>query len=60
MELSSDIKISIAVGSEIEFNLFTHKPPKSLKANVYVILVDLTIGKILKGEKLCQYKAVPA
>ncbi|QEK11609.1 hypothetical protein FQB35_04105 [Crassaminicella thermophila] len=54
-EWTSDIKFSIAVSSEIEFETFIKKPPKSLKVNFYVMLVNLDSGKILKEEKLCQY-----
>ncbi|MBU3146004.1 hypothetical protein [Clostridium sp. CF012] len=55
MELAADIKVSIAVGSKIEFDLFINKPPKSLRANLYVMLIDLNQNKIIKEEKLCQY-----
>ncbi|MCJ7691214.1 MAG: hypothetical protein MUO60_18140 [Clostridiaceae bacterium] len=55
IELTADIKISIAVGSTSEFDLLVNKPPKSIKANIYVMLVDLKGGKIINEEKLCQF-----
>ena len=55
IELTSDTKVSIAVGSKNEFDLFVSTPPKSLRANLYIMLVDLNCGKIMKEEKLCQY-----
>ena len=55
IELTSDIKVSIAVGSKNEFDLFINTPPRSLRANLYVMLVDLNSGRIMKEEKLCQY-----
>jgi len=54
-ELTPDIKFSIAVGSKHEYDLIKNRPPKSLRANLYVMLVDLDAGKIVKEEKLCQY-----
>ena len=54
-ELSSDTKVSVVVGSKNEFDLLVSNPPKSLKANLYVMLIDLGSGKIVKEEKLCQY-----
>lgn len=55
MELAADIKVSIAVGNKIEFDLFIDKTPKSLRANLYVMLIDLNLNKIVNEEKLCHY-----
>jgi hypothetical protein len=55
IELTADIKISIAVGSTSEFDLLVNKPPRSIKANIYVMLVDLNDGRIINEEKLCQF-----
>jgi hypothetical protein len=55
IELTSDSKVSIAVGSNYEFDFLLNTPPKSLRANLYVMLLDLDRGKIIKEEKLCQY-----
>ena len=55
IKLTQDIKVSIAVGSKNEFDLFFSNPPKSLRANLYVMLIDLPSGKIVKEEKLCQF-----
>lgn len=56
IELASNIKVSIAVGSQNEFDIFINKPPKSLNANLYVMIVDLNGGGIIKEEKLCHFK----
>jgi hypothetical protein len=53
IELSSDMKLTIAVGSKNEYDLFVNNPPKSISANVYVMLIDLNSGRIIKEEKLC-------
>ncbi|HEY8889907.1 MAG TPA: hypothetical protein VIM70_06595 [Clostridium sp.] len=55
IELTPDTKITVAVGSKNEFDLLFNNPPKSLRANLYVMLIDLVSGKITKEEKLCQY-----
>ena len=55
MEVASDVKMSIAVGNINEFDLFVNKPPKSLRTNLYVMLLDLNHEKIIKEKKLCQY-----
>ena len=55
IEFEPDVKASIAVGSKTEFDLFVNKPPKSLRANLYVMLVDVEAGEVIKEEKLCQY-----
>ena len=55
LELTSDSKVSIAVGSKNEFDFLIKTPPKSLRANVFVMLLDLSTNKIIKEENLCQY-----
>ncbi|MCB2308642.1 hypothetical protein LGL08_19055 [Clostridium estertheticum] len=55
IDLTPVTKISVAVGSKNEFDLFFSNPPKSLRANLYIMLIDLDSGKIMKEEKLCQY-----
>lgn len=55
MELQSDDKFTIAVNSEMDYNQYLRRPPLSLRANVYVMLVNLEEGKVVKEEKLCEY-----
>jgi hypothetical protein len=55
IEMASDTKASVAVGSKNEYDLFISNPPKSLRANLYIMLIDIGSGKITKEEKLCQY-----
>lgn len=55
LELTSDSKVTIAVGSKNEFDFISKTPPKSLRANIFIMLLNLSSGKIIKEEKLCQY-----
>ena len=55
MELEPTDKFTIAVNSEIHYKQFFLRPPKSLRANLYVMLVDLENGKIIVEDKLCDY-----
>jgi len=55
IELTSDSKLSIAVGTKYEFDFLINTPPKSLRGNIFVMLLNLDNGKIIKEEKLCQY-----
>ncbi len=55
MPLERTDKFTIAVNDEQAFDLFFKKPPLSIRANVYVMLVDLEGGKVVKEEKLCEY-----
>lgn len=49
-------KLTIVVNDEKDFNMIMKRPPLSLRANLYVMLIDLEWGKILKEEKLCKYR----
>lgn len=55
MELAPTDKFTIAVNTQANFNQFLKRPPKALRANLYVMLVDLEKGKIVSEEKLCDY-----
>ncbi len=55
MPLERTDKFTIAVNDEQSYDFFFKRPPLSLRANVYVMLVDLEEGKVLKEEKLCEY-----
>lgn len=55
-ELHETEKITIVVNDEKDFNIIMRKPPLSLRANLYVMLIDLEWGKILKEEMLCKYR----
>jgi transcriptional regulator with XRE-family HTH domain len=54
-ELLETDKISIVVNDEKDFNMIIKRPPLSIRANLYVMLIDLELGKILKEEMLCNY-----
>jgi hypothetical protein len=41
---------------EKEFDMLMKRVPLSLRANLYVMLIDLEWGKILKEEILCRYR----
>ena len=49
-------KITIVVNDERDFNMIMRRPPLSLRANLYVMLIDLEWGKIVKEEKLSSYR----
>lgn len=55
LELKETDKVTIAVNNEKFYQRFFKIPPKSLKANLYVMLIDIEQEKILKEEKLCSY-----
>ena len=48
-------KLTIVVNDEKDFNMIMKRPPLSLRANLYVMLIDLEWGKIIKEEILCKY-----
>ncbi|SCY26618.1 hypothetical protein [Alkaliphilus peptidifermentans] len=54
-EIESTDKVTIAVNTDKYYEQFFKRPPKSLRANLYVMLIDLDKGKILKEEQLCSY-----
>lgn len=51
-ELSKDIKYTIVVDSDEAFERFKSNAPKTLKANIYIMLVDLKQHQIVKEEPL--------
>lgn len=55
MPLERTDKFTIAVNDEQSYDFFFKRPPLSLRANVYVMLIDLEEGKVVKEEKLCEY-----
>lgn len=54
-ELLETDKLTIVVNDEKDFNMIMKRPPLSLRVNLYVMLIDLEWGKILKEEILCKY-----
>jgi len=54
-ELFKTDKLTIVVNDEKDFNMLMKRPPLSLRANLYVMLIDLEWGKIVKEEMLCKY-----
>lgn len=57
LEFEPDSKFTIVVHSEANYTFLQKQPPKSLTVNLFVMLVDLDAGKIIKEERLCQYPA---
>lgn len=55
MPLERTDKFTIAVNDDQAFDFFFKRPPLNLRANVYVMLIDLEEGKVVKEEKLCEY-----
>jgi transcriptional regulator with XRE-family HTH domain len=48
-------KFTIVVNNERAFDSFFRRPPLSLRANLYVMLIDLDKGEVIKEEPLCKY-----
>ncbi len=57
-DLAPTDKFSIVVNNENAYNMFFRRPPVSLRANVYLMLVDIKKGKIIKEEMLCSYDPI--
>lgn len=54
-ELNATDKFTIVVNDIKLFDYYFKRPPLSLKANIYVMLIDLEKGQIIHEEKLCSY-----
>lgn len=54
-ELYPTDKFTIVVNSEKAYDSFFKRPPLSLRANLYVMLIDLDKGEVIKEEQLCKY-----
>lgn len=54
-ELLPTDKFTIVVNEIKAYEQLLNRPPKSLRANLYVMLIDLVNGKILAEDKLCEY-----
>ncbi|MBL4937795.1 hypothetical protein JK636_18985 [Clostridium sp. YIM B02515] len=50
-----DDKFTIVVNNEEVFHYFLNRPPLSLRANLYVMLIDLDKDRIIKEEQICKY-----
>jgi|SRR5690606_12089190 hypothetical protein len=55
-EILETDKFTIVVNEEKDFEMIKKRPPISLRANLYVMLIDLEWGKIVKEEILCSYR----
>lgn len=55
IDLEPTDKFTIVVNSENYYKQFIGAPPKNLRANLYVMLIDLEEGRIIKEEKICEY-----
>lgn len=53
LEFIPDMKFSIAVNSDAAFNILLSTPPRSLKVNLYAMLININERRIVKEEKLC-------
>ncbi|MFA9398367.1 MAG: hypothetical protein ACERKV_08900 [Clostridiaceae bacterium] len=54
-ELLPTDKFTIVINNERTFDSFFKRPPLSLRANLYVMLIDLEKGEVVKEEQLCKY-----
>lgn len=55
LQFKPDQKVTIVVHTEESYALITTNPPRSFRINLFVMLVDLDAGNIIKEEKLCQF-----
>ena len=55
IELKTTDKFSIVVNSTKEYENIIQNPPKSLRANLFVMLIDLDERRIVKEEMICGY-----
>jgi transcriptional regulator with XRE-family HTH domain len=55
IELQSTDKFTIVVNSDKGYKNIIQNPPKSLRANLFVMLIDLDERKIIKEEMVCKY-----
>lgn len=54
-ELNPRDKFTLVVNNEDAYDIFFRRPPRSLRANFYIMLVDIERGIVVKEEKLCSY-----
>lgn len=55
MEFEPTDKFTLAVNNENYYKQFLRRPPKSLRVNVYIMLIDFEKGYPVAEEKLCDY-----
>lgn len=55
VELNPRDKFTLVVNNEGAYDIFFRKPPRSLRVNFYIMLVDIERGIVVKEEKLCNY-----
>lgn len=55
MEILPTDKFTIALNDEKLYQRILRRPPISLRANLYLMLVDLDVGKIIREEKLSDF-----
>lgn len=54
-ELSATDKFTLVVNDKRTFNFMLERPPVNLRANLYVMLIDLESRRIIKEEKISEY-----
>ncbi|NRY61480.1 hypothetical protein [Clostridium beijerinckii] len=54
-ELLPTDKFTIVVNSEKAYEALLNRPPVSLRANLYIMLINLDKGEVIKEEQLCKY-----
>lgn len=55
MDLQPTDKFTIVVNDSRDYRKIINNPPLSIKANIYVMLIDLDMGKVIKEEMICEY-----
>jgi hypothetical protein len=54
-ELTATDKFTLVVNDERTFNFMLERPPINLRANLFVMLVDLENRRIIREEKISEY-----
>lgn len=55
-EFLPSTKLTLVATSKQEFNNILQHPPKSLRVNLFAMQLDITNKKIIREEKLCEFR----
>ena len=55
-ELNSTDKFTLVIDDKEAFDSILKRPPVNLRANLYVMLVDLESRTVIKEEQICKYE----
>lgn len=55
MPLQSTDKFTIVVNDNKDYRKIIKNPPLSIKTNIYVMLIDLDMGKVIREKIIYEY-----